>query len=106
MTFRRVFLATVSALALFMSVPPHVHGQQAQALQPPVDMASLMARMQNNDATLDALLKRMIASVGEEKQVVMEQLLTALVDDRRNACEPMMAQMMTRMNATHGQSHR
>jgi hypothetical protein len=83
-----------------------VHGQQAQAVQPPVDMAILMARMQNNDATLDALLKRMIASVGEEKQVVMEQLLTALVDDRRNACEPMMAQMMTRMNTTHGQSHR
>jgi hypothetical protein len=62
-------------------------------------MAEMMARMHANDAKLDQLVARMQAAKGAAKTDAIAELLTALVDDRKNMCEPMMAHMMSMMKA-------
>ena len=66
-------------------------------------MEAMMARMKTNDAKLDDLVKKMNAATGAAKTDAMAQLLTALVEDRHNACEPMMANMMSMMQMMGGQ---
>jgi len=82
--------------------------QLATTAQPPANMMSMMARMKTNDATLDELVKKMNAATGPAKTEAIAQLLTAIVEDRRNACEPMMANMMSimEMMGGHGTSNR
>jgi hypothetical protein len=65
-------------------------------------MAAMMARMRANDATLDALVKKMNSSQGTAKTEAIAALLTAVVEDRKSACEPMMANMMSMMNMMNG----
>ena len=65
-------------------------------------MMSMMSRMKSNDAKLDELVRKMNAATGTAKTDAMAQLLAALVDDRRNACEPMMANMMSMMSMMGG----
>jgi hypothetical protein len=78
--------------------------QPATPAQPQANMMSMMARMKSNDAKLDDLVKKMNAATGPAKTEAIAQLLTAIVEDRRNACEPMMANMMsmTEMMGGHG----
>jgi hypothetical protein len=68
----------------------------------------MMSRMKTNDAKFDELVKKMNVAGGTAKTDAMAELLTALVEDRRNACEPMMANMMSMMKTMstikgHGQ---
>ena len=65
------------------------------------DMSAMMARMHANDARLDQLVKKMQTTTGAAKTEAVAELLTALVEERKNSCEPMMAQMMSMMNM-HG----
>jgi hypothetical protein len=76
--------------------------QPATTSQPQANMMSMMARMKSNDAKLDELLKKMNAATGPAKTEAIAQLLTAIVEDRRNACEPMMANMMSMMEMMGG----
>ena len=46
----------------------------------------------------------MKAANGAAKTEAMAELLTALVEDRKNTCEPMMAHMMSMMN-NNGSEH-
>jgi hypothetical protein len=119
MKSRLALMATVSVFAVFVSTPAHLYGQQPSAdaqheqhhpaatpAQPtgqtPADMMSMMSRMKTNDVKLDELVKNMNTATGSAKTDAMAQLLAALVDDRRNACEPMMANMMSMMNMMGG----
>jgi hypothetical protein len=61
-------------------------------------MMSMMNRMKATGPELDALVKKMNAASGSAKTDAMAELLTALVNDRRNTCEPMMADMAAMMN--------
>ena len=81
------------------------HGQSGPAGMH--DMSAMMARMHANDARLDQLVKKMQTTTGAAKTEAVAELLTALVEDRKNMCEPMMAHMMSMMNkggATSGQA--
>ena len=49
------------------------------------------------DPKLDELAKKMNAAKGGAKIDAMAELLTALVENRRTMCGPMMADMMTMM---------
>jgi hypothetical protein len=123
MTSRVVLVAAVSAFAVFLSGPAPMHGQQppsdaqheqhhpgatteqpsAATSQPQANMTAMMSRMRANDAKLSELVTKMNAATGSAKTDAMAQLLTALVEDRRNACEPMMTNMMSMMQMMGGQ---
>jgi hypothetical protein len=123
MKSRVVLVAVVSVVATFLSRPAPLHGQQppsdaqheqhhpgatpelpsAATPQPQANMQAMMSRMKANDAKLDDLVKKMNAATGAAKTDAMAQLLTALVEDRHNACEPMMANMMSMMQMMGGQ---
>jgi hypothetical protein len=124
MTSRVALVAAVSAFAVFLSGPAPVHGQQqppsdtqheqhhpgttaeqpsATTSQPQANMTAMMSRMKANDAKLSELVTKMNAATGSAKTDAMAQLLTALVEDRRNACEPMMTNMMSMMQMMGGQ---
>ena len=62
------------------------------------DMSAMMAKMHANDAKLDQLVKKMQSATGAAKTDAVAELLAALVEDRKTACEPMMAHMMSMMN--------
>jgi hypothetical protein len=125
MRLRNVLLTTAVVGAFFVSAPGHLHGQQAvdpqhdqhhpadqaapatpaapatrapQAGMGMGDMAGMMSRMRANDAKLDELVKKMQAAKGTAKTDAAADLLAALVEDRKNTCEPMMANMMSMMN--------
>src|SRR5437667_10202667 len=117
MKSRIAILAVVSLFSAFISKPAHLHAQQPadtqehaqhhpDATEPPAatvaapqaDMMSMMARMKATDSKLDALMKKMNAAKGSAKTDAITELLTALVEDRRTTCEPMMANMMSMMN--------
>jgi hypothetical protein len=66
------------------------------------DMAAMMSRMRANDAKLDELVKKMQAAKGAAKTDAIADLLAAVVDARKNGCEPMMANMMSMMNMMGG----
>jgi len=110
-------MSLASALVL---LPANVRAQQTtpvqqheehhpDAAQPPaattagpqanmMDMMDMMARMKATDAKLVALVQKMNEAKGSAKTDAIAELLAALVDDRRNMCEPMMASMMSMMN--------
>ena len=120
MKSRVVTLTVLSLFALLMSRPVHLHGQQAPEAQqherhhpetaaPPAtaveaqaNMMNMMARMKAADPKLDALVQKMNAAKGTAKTDAIAELLTALVEDRRTNCEPMMANMMSMMNMMGG----
>ena len=128
MKSRLVILATIAVAAAFIAAPAHLHGEQAADTQqhdqhhpgaaapqpspkpaPPApqpgtmaNMSGMMSRMRANDAKLDQLVKTMQAAQGAAKTDAIAALLTALVEDRKNNCEPMMANMMSMMNMMGG----
>ena len=51
----------------------------------------MMAKKHANDAKLDQLVRKMQAATGAAKTDAVAELLAALVEDRKTACEPMMA---------------
>ncbi len=54
--------------------------------------------MMASDAKLEALVKKMNAAQGAAKTDAMAELLTALVENHRTMCGPMMAKMMSMMD--------
>jgi hypothetical protein len=116
-------MAVTSVIAIFMSVPAQVRGQQASQAQqheehhpeappsaaipatPDGNMMSMMSRMKASDAKLDGLVKKMNAASGPANVDAIAELLTALVDERRMAMEPMMSNMMNMMNTMGGGTH-
>jgi hypothetical protein len=103
-------LAAASVVALFISQPPHLHGQQAtdpaqheqhhpgtpapsvpSAPQQQPEMALMMTAMKANNQKLDELVKKMNAAEGPAKVGAIAEVLTALVQERRTTCESMMA---------------
>jgi formate dehydrogenase maturation protein FdhE len=88
--------------------------QAAPAVSPPAETQpaamAMMARMKATTERLDALVTRMNAAQGQAKTDAIAELLTALVEERRDMCGPMMAGMMSMMNmkgdaGPHGESH-
>jgi hypothetical protein len=122
MNYRMAFMATTLVVAIFMSAPARVHGQQAPQAQqheehhpgvppsaaapatPDGNMMGMMARMKASDAKLDALVKKMNAASGPAKVDAIAELLTALVEERRVMTEPMMSNMMNMMGGRGGHS--
>jgi hypothetical protein len=121
MKARIAMLAAMSMFAVFISAPVHLRGQQpadpqaheqhhpeataAQAAPAQPNMAAMsgmMSRMRANDAKLDDLVKKMNSATGAAKTDAIAALLTALVEDRKNIHEPMMANMMSMMNMMGG----
>jgi hypothetical protein len=132
MRFPIVILAAAVAAALFVSAPAHLHGWQAtgpqqhdehhpagqaapatpaapanpaagaQAGRGMGDMAAMMSRMRANDAKIDELVKKMQAAKGAAKTDAIADVVAALAEDRKNAYEPMMANMMSMMNMMGG----
>ena len=115
-------MAMISVIAIFMSAPARVHGQQAPQAQqheehhpgappsaaapatPDGNMMGMMARMKASDAKLDGLVKKMNAASGPAKIDAIAELLTALVEERRMMTEPMMSNMMNMMGGRGGHS--
>lgn len=87
---------TVLAGQQAAGAPHEQHGQAAPSGMH--DMSAMMSRMHANDARLDQLVKKMQTANGAAKTEAIAELLTALVEDRKNTCEPMMAHMMSMMN--------
>ena len=111
MTYRLVILAVATGLAAVVSTPAVVQSQTGTpaptprataappaTAMPQANMTEMMARMKAADPKLDALVKKMNGATGAAKTDAMAELLTAVVEDRRNGCEPMMANMMSMMN--------
>ena len=113
----RISILTMIVLAAaLIGKPAHLHGQQGGDTTPSAsttqmpgaqgrgmgDMAGMMTRMRANDAELDALVQKMNTAKGTAKTDAIAALLTAMVDDRKSACEPMMANMMSMMNMMNG----
>ena len=116
-------LTGITFVAALMWVPAQLHGQKPidpqaheqhhpeAAAQPAptaptqpnmAAMSDMMSRMKANDAKLDDLIKTMNAATGQAKTDAIAAVLTALVEDRKHHCEPMMANMMTMMNMMGG----
>lgn len=106
MRARVAILALVVLAAVFVSGPAHLHGQQPPSAPPNqatmTNMAGMMSRMHANDAKIDELVKKMKAAQGAAKADATADVVAALVEDRKNACEPMMANMMSMMNMMGG----
>ena len=124
MKARIAMLAAMSMFAAVISAPAHLRGQQSadpqaheqhhpeatapQAATPApgqpnmAAMSGMMSRMKANDAKLDDLVKKMNSATGAAKTDAIAALLTALVEDRKNNHEPMMANMMSMMNMMGG----
>jgi hypothetical protein len=82
--------------------PDATQSPSATTAGPHANMMDMMSRMKATDAKLAALVQKMNEAKGSAKTDAIAELLTALVDDRRTMCEPMMANMMTMMTS-HGQ---
>jgi len=109
MKSRVILLMTISAVAGFLAAPARMQGQAAAGAQHEqhlpggqADMMSMMSRMRANDAKLDELVTEMNAAEGTLKLEAITQLLTALVEERRDVYEPMMANAMSMMSMMHG----
>jgi hypothetical protein len=119
-------VAGMSLVVISLSAPAALHGQQAdtqqheqhhpgaapttpappQAVQPPAQPqsrqpAGMMARMKTSGAQLDVLVKKMNAATGSARIDAIAELLTALVEDRREH-ESMMGGMAAKMSQMHG----
>jgi hypothetical protein len=120
MKSRMAILAVMSLFAAFVSKPAHVHGQQVSQSQQQdphhpdgttepagpgtadqqanmMNMMNMMSRMKATDTRLDELVKKMNAAKGSAKVDAIAEVVTALVEDRRTASEPMMGDMMSMM---------
>lgn len=126
MKLRIALLAAVSLVAVVISTPAHLRGQQTADAQQheqhhfetaptPAqaaagqqgDMAKMMAAMKANDQKVDDLVKKMNAAQGTAKVDAIAELLTVLVQDRRTMHESMisnMSQMMNMMGMMHGRA--
>jgi hypothetical protein len=103
----------ILGLSLLIAAPVHLHGQQtaesvdhsahhpaAPATQAEPPATGAMGSMASA-ARLDELVKKMNAAKGEAKTAAIAELLTVLVQDRQ-ACAPMMANMMKMMDMMGG----
>ena len=113
----------LSVVVFSLSAPAALPGQQADSQQheqhhgggtpaaapaetvrtpaPPQNRpGSMMARRKASGAQLDVLLKKMRAATGAAKMDAMEELLTALIEDRREH-ESMMGSMAEKMSTMH-----
>jgi uncharacterized coiled-coil protein SlyX len=124
MTHRWAALGLVAVLVGFAYAPALVRGQgtsssqhdqhhtgaaesaESATVESRADMKALMmGRMKANGARLDALVEKMREARGAARIDAMEELLTALVEERRD-CERMMADMPSMMNMMDGhESH-
>ena len=112
MKFRIAVLAVVSVVAMFVTRPAPLHGEQAPdakqheqhhpTAEPPAqaatgqpDMARMMSAMNANDEKLGELVKKMNAANGTAKVDAITDLLTALVQERRTMHQSMMSHMST-----------
>ena len=66
------------------------------------NMKDMMSRATSMDAKLEELVTRMNSASGDAKTTAIAELLTALVDDRRKTCGPMMSNMMWMMSMMSG----
>jgi hypothetical protein len=118
MKSRLAVLAMVSLFGAVVSTPAQAQSQQPSQNEqhdqhhpgtaaeparpatpgPQANMMDMMSRMKAGDAKLEALVTKMNAATGAAKTDAIAELLTALVQDRRNMCGPMMANMMSMMN--------
>lgn len=119
MTPRHALLATALAAAFISSLMPLFAQRYPQALEPqprqpgvaaepqtapklagePQAAAMpMMARMKATTEKLDALVQKMNTAQGQAKTDAIAELLTALVEERRTTCAPMMAGMMSMMS--------
>jgi hypothetical protein len=74
---------------------PNVTAPNADTGQP--TQGKMTMSMMASDAKLDELVKKMNAAEGAAKTEAMAELLTALVQNHRTMCGPMMANMMSMM---------
>jgi hypothetical protein len=108
-------LATLGAVGLFgalIAAPAPLHALQAQQTQhdqhhpaatAPSDSTApdkMKMDMMAADAKLEELVKKMNAARGAAKTDAMAELLTALVQNHRTMCGPMMANMTSMMHMT------
>ena len=108
-----IFLATVSPARVGLLAGPAQNPPSQGSAQPPhehsqpnmQDMMKMHEKMLGDmkaaDAKLDQLVKKMQSATGAAKTDAVAELLAALVEDRKAACEPMMAHMMSMMNGDH-----
>ena len=102
MKARIVVLAAVVLATVLISRPAHLYGRQGppapQNQAAMANMAGMMSQMHANDAKLDELVKKMKGAQGAAKTDAVAEVVAALVEERKNAHEPMMANMMSMMN--------
>jgi len=66
---------------------------------------SVQLRSKQKDVKLEELVKKMNSATGSAKTEAIAELLTALVEDHRTMCGPMMANKMSMMNRMDGAGH-
>jgi hypothetical protein len=66
---------------------------------------TMMATMMAKDAKLEELVRKMNTARGSAKTDAIAELLTALVDNHRTMCGPMMANKMSMMNKMDSAGH-
>jgi hypothetical protein len=88
----------------------HDHGfteaPTPQTPEPQAGMTGMMTQMKAAGLRLDGLVKKMNAATGAAKTEAMAELLTALVEQHRMACEGMMADKAPMMNMMGGRGGR
>ena len=104
--------AAVACVVLAWSAPLRAqsdehqdHHPQGAASAQALSSGAMMQRMASSHAKLDALVAKMNAAKGAAKTEAMAELLTALVRDQREMCEPMMTKMTSMMEMMAGARH-
>jgi hypothetical protein len=83
---------------------PNATAQKADAGQP--TQRRMNMGMMASEANLEELVKKMNAAQGAAKTDAMAELLTALVENHRTMCGPMMANMMSMMSMMGGKGEK
>jgi hypothetical protein len=120
MTSRFALLAAIGTFTALITAPATLHGVQpaqsehdqhhpsvaaAPEQATPKTPDTMMAAMMAKDVKLEELVKKMISATGSAKTEAIAELLTALVEDHRTMCGPMMANKMSMMNRMDGAGH-
>jgi len=120
MTSRLAILAAIGTFTALMAAPARLHGVQpaqsehdqhhagvaaAPEQAAPETPAAMTAAMMAKDVKLEELVKKMNTAKGSAKTDAIAEVLTALVDNHRTMCGPMMANKMSMMNKMDGAGH-